>query len=116
MGSVEIKSLCSLGQGNFFVIIVLFLVTLSRDISLTTVKCTTFHTAKQLESNLIKVIKLYERGGFVVKAIFMNNEFKNFQTCVSKGLKEELVLMADHCKPTFPKWMQHHPPSPSMQS
>ena len=60
----------------FFVNMVLFLVTLSRDISLTTIKYTTFCTAKQLASNLIKLIKLNKRGVFTVRAIFMDNELK----------------------------------------
>ena len=43
-----------------------FLTTLSRDIRLRTVEFLPSRTAKQLGSSLIKVVKMYARGGFTI--------------------------------------------------
>ena len=52
-----------------------FLVTCSRDIKLITTEFLPFCTAKQLSSSLTKIVKVYARGGFIVRLVMMNMEF-----------------------------------------
>ena len=52
-----------------------FLVMLLRKIKLQTIKHVTNRTAASLSSNLIKVIKMYQRGVFIVNLILMDQEF-----------------------------------------
>ena len=54
-----------------------FLVTLSRKIRLLTVEFLPSHTAAKLTDYLVKVSKLYARGGFTVRTILMDQEFDN---------------------------------------
>ena len=34
-----------------------------------------YHTAKQLDKSLMKIVKLYAAGGFVVRNVLMDGEF-----------------------------------------
>ena len=52
-----------------------FLVTLSRKIRLLTVEFLPSRTAAKLSEYLVKVSKLYARGGFTVRTILMDQEF-----------------------------------------
>ena len=53
-----------------------FFVTLSRGIKLWTIEFLPSRTVNQLLSHLTKVIKLYRRGGFVVRTALMDMEFE----------------------------------------
>eukprot|EP00956_Cyclotella_meneghiniana_P035517 scaffold115573_cov38-Cyclotella_meneghiniana.AAC.1 len=53
-----------------------FFVTLSRGIKLFTIEYLPSRTAEQLISNLNKVVKLYRRGGYVVRVALMDMEFE----------------------------------------
>jgi len=53
-----------------------FLITRSRDIRLNTVEFLPSRTAKQLSSSLTNIVKIYARGGFVVRLIMMDMEFE----------------------------------------
>ena len=35
-----------------------------------------YHTAKQLDKSLMKIVKLYAVGGFVVRNVLMDGEFE----------------------------------------
>ena len=52
-----------------------FLMTFSRNIRLITTEHVPSRTAKSLANSLIKVMKLYARGGFVVRLALMDKEF-----------------------------------------
>ena len=52
-----------------------FLVTLSRKIRLFTVEFMPSRTAAKLTDYLVKLSKLYARGGFMVRTILMDQEF-----------------------------------------
>ena len=56
-----------------------FLVTLSRQIRLRTAEHIPTRSASQLSSSLIKVCRMYERGGFTVKMILMDQEFTKLE-------------------------------------
>ena len=67
-----------------------FLVTLSQKIQLFTVELFPSLTAVQLISHLTKVLKLYERGGFSIRNIFMDQEFDK----VMENIPEIEVIIA----------------------
>ena len=54
---------------------VAFLVTLSRKLRLVTAEHIPTRTAAQLSSSLNKIVRLYQRGGFNVNVILMDQEF-----------------------------------------
>ena len=51
------------------------MVTRSRDIKLISAEFLPSHTAKQLNSSLIKIVKVYARGGFIIRTVMMDMEF-----------------------------------------
>ena len=51
---------------------ILFFTTLSRDIRFGTAEHVPFCTAKQLAKSLMKIVKLYALGGFVVHNVLMD--------------------------------------------
>ena len=53
-----------------------FLTTLLKDIILLTSKHFTSCTENHISSSLIKVTKLYDRGGFIVRVTLMDMEFE----------------------------------------
>ena len=53
-----------------------FLTTLSRYIRFGTAEHVPSHTAKQLANSLMKVVKLYDKGVFVVHNVLMDGEFE----------------------------------------
>ena len=59
---------------------VAFLTTLSRKISLQTAEHIQSRSAASLSRALIKVMKLYARGGFVVNLIMMDQEFATLES------------------------------------
>ena len=58
-----------------FVNILAFMIVFGRGIGLITMEFTPKCMAKQLACNLIKVLQLYPRVGFVVQTILMDMEF-----------------------------------------
>ena len=60
-----------------------FLTTLSRRIRLVTAENVTRRTASHLHRALNKIIALYARGGFRVKVVLMDNEFKKVRDLLS---------------------------------
>ena len=56
-----------------------FLTTLSRDIRFGTAEHVPSRTAKQLAKSLMKVVKLYAMGGFVVRNVLMDGEFEKIK-------------------------------------
>ena len=54
-----------------------FFTTLSWDIRFGTAEHVPSRTAKQLAKQLMKIVKLYPVGGFVLRNVLMNGEFKN---------------------------------------
>ena len=59
-----------------FVNVIPFFNTLSRDIIFGTAEHVPSHTAKKLAKSLIKIVKLYAFGGFVVPNVLMDGEFE----------------------------------------
>ena len=55
---------------------ILFLTALSRDIRFGTAKHIPSHTAKQLAKLSMKIVELYDIGGFVVHNLPMDEEFE----------------------------------------
>ena len=53
-----------------------FFTTLSQDIRFGTAEHVPFRTAKQLDKSLLKIVKLYVIGGFVVRNVLMDGEFE----------------------------------------
>ena len=53
-----------------------FLVTFSRNIRLITCEYVHTHTTGQLAKYLMKMVKLYARGGFITRLVLMDIEFK----------------------------------------
>ena len=60
-----------------------FLTTLSRDIRFGMAEQFPSRTAKQLANSLMKVVKLYAKGGFVVRNLLMDGEFDKFKPEIS---------------------------------
>ena len=60
-----------------------FLTTFSRDIRFGTAEHVPSRTAKQLANSLMKVVKLYAKGGFVVRNLLMDGEFDKFKPDIS---------------------------------
>ena len=60
-----------------------FLTILSRDIRFGTAEHVPSHTAKQLANSLMKVVKLYAQGVFVVCNLLMDYEFEKFNPEIS---------------------------------
>ena len=56
-----------------------FLVTLSRKIKILTAEYLPSCTAKQLSSSLIKIVKVYAQGGFIVCLVLMDMEFEKIK-------------------------------------
>ena len=52
-----------------------FFTTFSRDIRFSTEEDVPYRTDKKLAKNLMKVAKLYVKGGFVVRNLLMDGEF-----------------------------------------
>ena len=60
-----------------------FLTTLSRDIIFGTAEHIPSRTAKQLATSLMKVVKLYAKGGFIVRNVLMDGEFEKVKPEIS---------------------------------
>ena len=71
----ELHKFVTLCADVMFVNGVAFLSTFSRDIRFFTAEHVPSRTAKQLGSSLKKIIRLYAKGGFVVRLILMDGEF-----------------------------------------
>ena len=56
-----------------------FFITRSRDIKLITTEYIPSRTAKQLSSSLTKIVKVYARGGFIVRLVLMDMEFEKIK-------------------------------------
>ena len=56
-----------------------FLTTMSRDIRFGTAEHVPSCTAKQLAKSLMKVVKVYALGGFVVRNVLMDGEFEKIK-------------------------------------
>ena len=56
-----------------------FFTTLGRAIRFGTAKHVPSWTAKQLAKSLMKIIKLYTLGGFVIRTVIMDREFENIK-------------------------------------
>ena len=56
-----------------------FLTTLSQDIRFGTAEHVPYRTAKHLAKYLIQVVKLYVKGGFVVRNVLMDGKFEKFK-------------------------------------
>ena len=56
-----------------------FLVTLLRKIKMLTAEYLPSCTAKQLSSSLTKIVKVYARGGFIVRLVLMDMEFEKIK-------------------------------------
>jgi hypothetical protein len=56
-----------------------FLVTLSRGISLVTIKFLPSRTAKQLANSIEHVVRIYGRAGFIVQTSMMDMEFEKLK-------------------------------------
>ena len=76
----------TLAADVMFVNRISFLVTFSRKIILITVEHVPTRTAVQLAKYLIKIVKLYARGGFVIRLVVMDMEFETIEDKV--GLVE----------------------------
>ena len=63
-----------------------FMITFSQNIRLVTTEHVPTRTARQLAKSLMKVVKLYARGGFVVRLVLMDMEFDKIKDLV--GLVE----------------------------
>ena len=63
-----------------------FLITFSRNIRLVTVEHVPSRTAAQLAKFLMKIVKVYARGGYIVLLVLMDMEFENTRYMV--GLVE----------------------------
>ena len=63
---------------------VAFLSTFSRNISLMTTEYLPSRTVGQLADAITKVIKLYRRGGFIVRVVLMDMEFEKVADQVDK--------------------------------
>ena len=82
VGAVEVPrgiynqhSFITLAADVMFVNGVKFLVTLSRQIRLRTTEHISTRNASQLSSLLTKICRMYNRGGFTVKLILLDQEF-----------------------------------------
>ena len=62
------------------------MITFSQNIRLVTTEHVPTRTARQLAKSLMKVVKLYARGGFVVRLVLMDMEFDKIKDLV--GLVE----------------------------
>ena len=56
-----------------------FFITRSRDIKLISAEYIPSRTAKQLSSSLTKIVKVYARGGFIVRLVLMDMEFEKIK-------------------------------------
>ena len=63
-----------------------FLVNFSRNTSLVTVENVPTRTAVQLDKYLMNIVKLYARGGFLIRLVLMDTEFEKIKDKV--GLVE----------------------------
>ena len=72
-----------------------FLTTFSRDFIFGTAEQVAYQTAKQFANSLMKVVKLYTKGGFVVHNVLMDGEFQKFDP--DKNLLEiNISAVCDH--------------------
>ena len=74
---VKMNEFVTLMADVVFVNNLAFVITFGRVIRLFTVEFTSTQTAKQLTHNLIKIIQLYSRAGFIAKTILMDMKFDN---------------------------------------
>eukprot|EP00957_Ditylum_brightwellii_P085801 6526689-Ditylum_brightwellii.AAC.1 len=56
-----------------------FFTTLGRDIRFETAEHIPSRTAKQLAKSLMKVVKLYALGGFIIRTVIMDREFEKIK-------------------------------------
>ena len=70
----------TLAEDFMFVNSIPFLVTFSKKITLITVDNVPNRTAVQLDKSLMKTVKLYSRGGFVIRLVLMDMEFQKSGT------------------------------------
>ena len=82
----ELHHFVTLTADVMFVNGIPFLVTCSRDIRMNTVKCLPSRTAKQLSKSLTKIVKVYARGGFIVRLVMMDMEFEKLRTSLTQWL------------------------------
>jgi hypothetical protein len=59
-----------------------FLVSVARGLNLVKAKFTPSQTAKQLAAGITRMIDLYDRGGFKVGTVLMDNEFEKLRNLV----------------------------------
>ena len=75
----ELHRFVTLTADVMFVNGIPFLVTLSRKIKMLTAEYLPSRTAKQLSSSLTKIVKVYARGGFIVRLVLMDMEFEKIK-------------------------------------
>ena len=75
----ELHHFVTLTADVMFVNGITFLVTRSRDIRMNTVEFLPSRTAKQLSKSLTKIVKVYSRGGFIVRLVMMDMEFEKIK-------------------------------------
>ena len=63
-----------------------FFTTLGRDIRFGTAEHVPSRTAKQLAKSLMKIVKLYSNGGFVVRTVIMDGEFEKIKSEVDAAV------------------------------
>ena len=67
-----------------------FLTTLSREIRFGTAEHVPSRTAKQLANYLMKIVKLYAKGGFVVRNVLMGGKFEKIKARDKLGRDKHL--------------------------
>ena len=80
----ELHHFVTLTADVMFVNGIPFLVTRSRDIRMNTVEFLPSCTAKQLSKSLKIIIKVYARGGFIVRLVMMDMEFEKLRTNLTR--------------------------------
>ena len=78
-GYYLLKHFVNLTVDVMFVNCLPFLTTFLRDIIFGTAENVPSLTAKQLANSLMKVVKFYAKGGFVVRNVLMDGEFEKFK-------------------------------------
>ena len=74
-----------------FVNEMVFFTTLGRNIRFGTDEPVPSRTAKQLAKSLMKIIKLYALGGFIVRNVIMDGEFEKLSLRLSLILISQLL-------------------------
>jgi hypothetical protein len=82
MAILDRHSLVTLTIDCMFVNGVPFLVSVPRGLNLITAEHTPSRTAKNLTVTITRIMALYARGGFQIRTVLMDNEFKSLQNLV----------------------------------